>query len=239
MRARPRAQVHHDPGDVLGPPEPAHGVARAEPVRAAAQLHQAVGHLGREEPGADAVDRDAAGAQLDRQVPAQVDHGGLAGRVPVGALLAERAERQPGHRRRDQHPARVRRPLRGVALLVRLLQERGEQPDRVEDGLDVQVEHLAEGAVRVRVEGLAPRGARVGEEDVHAVRVGLDPVEERLDPLDGRAVGRHRDGPGPWGQVGELVEQGHGRVAGGSFARRDEDFGTAGLEEAKLEEGKR
>lgn len=160
-----------------------------------------------------------------------MDHGGFAGRVAIRALFTQRAHSQAGHRCRNQHPAGVRllgpAPKRG-----RLLQQGREQADRVEDGLDVEVKDLAKGAVGVRVKGLAPGGPGVGEEDVDAVRVPLDAVEQGLDPVDGGAVGGHRDGPGPWRQVGQRVEQGDGRVARGGFAGRDEDFGAACLEEA-------
>lgn len=84
----------------------------------------------------------------------------------------------------------------------------------------------------MRVKGFAPRGARVREQDVHAVRVLLDAVEELLDALNGGAVGGDGDGLGSWGEVGEFVEQGHGGVACCGFAGGDEDFGAARLEEA-------
>jgi hypothetical protein len=44
-------------------------------------------------------------------------------------------------------------------------------------------------------------------------------------------VGGDGDGGGAWGFVGERVEGGNGGGAGVGFARGDEDFGTAGLEE--------
>lgn len=64
------------------------------------------------------------------------------------------------------------------------------------------------------------------------VRLRRDGGKQGLDALDGRAVGRDRDGGGAGAEVGEGIEGGAGRGAGGGFARGDEDFGCAGLEEA-------
>ncbi|TPX08756.1 uncharacterized protein E0L32_009818 [Thyridium curvatum] len=233
VRARPAAQVHHRAGDVLGPPEPAHRVPPPQLLGPAPDLQQAVGHLAREEARRDAVDADAPGPELERQVAAQVQRGRLARAVPVRAVAAERADAEPGHARRDDDPRRVRQPLLPAAPGGDgLFQQRREEPHRVEHGAHVEVEHLGDGGVRVRVELLAPRGARVGEQDVDAVRVRRHLVDEALHALDRRRVGRHRDGAGPGRQVGQGVERGDGLLAGLGLAGRDEDLGRAGLEDA-------
>lgn len=160
VRTRAAGQVHDDAGDVLGPAEAARGVSCRVLGEAARHGEQAVGHLGGEEAGADGVDEDVAGAELDGEVAAEVDGGRLAGAVRVRALRAEGADAEPGRRRRDDDARRVvdRGPL---------LQEGGELLGAEEDGLDVEVHDLLEGGVRVRVEGGAPRRARVREEDVY------------------------------------------------------------------------
>lgn len=84
----------------------------------------------------------------------------------------------------------------------------------------------------MRVEGFAPGGPGVGEQNVDAVCVLLDAIEKGLDPFDGGAVRGDGDGLGPGREVGERVEQGDGGVARGGFAGRDEDFGAPCLEEA-------
>lgn len=82
------------------------------------------------------------------------------------------------------------------------------------------------------VDVLAPCGAGVGEEDVDVVGVLLHLLDEVGDAGLGGAVGRHRDGLGAGGEVGEGVESGDGGFAGGGLARGDEDEGGAGLEDA-------
>ncbi|ROW06218.1 hypothetical protein VMCG_04557 [Cytospora schulzeri] len=174
----------------------------------------------------DTIHRDVPRAQLQRQVPAQVEDARLARRVPKRGLAPQRADAQPRHRGRDDDPARV---LDGGALL----QQGREQPDGVEDGPHVQVHDFREGAVRVRVEGLAPRGPRVGEEYVHVARVLPDAVQEGLDTLDGAAVRGDGDGLGAGGEVGQGVEELDCVLAGLGLAGGDEDFGAACLEESR------
>lgn len=84
----------------------------------------------------------------------------------------------------------------------------------------------------MRVEGLAPGGAGVGEQNVDVVCVLLDACEQRLNARDVGAVGGDGDGTGAGCEVGECVEGFGGCVAGGGFARGDEDFGAACFEEA-------
>ncbi|KAI9155232.1 Carnosine N-methyltransferase [Paramyrothecium foliicola] len=225
VRARAAGKVDDGARNVLGLAEAAHGVRLADLVGAARDLEQAVGHLAGEEARADGVDGDVAGAELDGEVAAQVDDGGLAGRVAVGALGAEGADAEAGDAGGDDD-------ARGVLRRGGLLEQGREDADGVEDGLYVEVHDLGKGRVRVRVERLAPRGAGVGEEDVDAVRVLLDLGEEVLDALERRRVGRHGDGDGAGGAVRQGVEGLAGLVAGGGLARRDEDLGGAGLEEA-------
>lgn len=82
------------------------------------------------------------------------------------------------------------------------------------------------------VEGLAPGGAGVGEQDVDVVGVLLDLGDEPVDLGHLGAVGGDGDGDCSGAAVGQLVEGCAGLVAGFGFAGGDEDFGTAGLEEA-------
>lgn len=225
VRTGPARQVHNHASDILRLAQPPHRVRPAQLRHTARQLQQPIAHLAREEARADAVDRDPARAQLHRQVPPQVQHRRLARAVPVRALLAQRAHAQPRHARRDDHPARV-------VDARALLQQRRELADQVEHAAHVEVHDLGEGAVRVRVEGLAPRGARIGEEDVDVVRLARDEGQQVLDALERGRVGGDRDGAGARAEVGQRVEGGAGRVAGRGFAGGDEDFGGAGLEEA-------
>lgn len=225
IRTRPARQIHHDARDVLRLPEPPQRVLPRKLIRPARQLQQPVGHLAREEAGRDGVDRDVSRTELDGQVASQVQDGRLAGRVPVRSLLPQRPDAQTGHARGDEHTARVLR-ARGLA------QQRREHPDRVEDGLDVQIHDLGERRIRVCVEGLAPGRPRVGEEDVHAVRVLPDLREERLDALDVGRVGGDGDRDGAGREVREGVEGLAGGLAGGGFAGGDEDLGGPGLEES-------
>ncbi|POR35738.1 Uncharacterized protein TPAR_04058, partial [Tolypocladium paradoxum] len=228
VRAGPAGQVHHGAGNVLRVAQAAHGVGPGHLVGAARHGQQAVGHLAREEARADGVDGDAPRAQLDGQVAAEVDDGRLAGRVAVRALLADGADAQPRDARRDDDPAR----LAIAAVGSRLLQQRRELAHGVEDGLDVEVHDLGEGLVRVPVERLAPGGARVGEENVHPVRVLLHLGEQLQHALLVGRVGGHWHRARTGGEVRERVERLAGGVAGGGFARRDEDGRGAGLQEA-------
>lgn len=135
------------------------------------------------------------GPELNSQVATEVDDGGLAGRVAVRALLAQRPDPQPRDAGCDENPARIlhRSPL---------LQQRREQLYGVEDGLDVQVHDLLERPVRVRVKLLPPRCARIGEEDVDMVGVRADAREELPDTLNVGRVGRYGDGLCAGGEVG-------------------------------------
>lgn len=210
-------EVDNHAGNVFGSPQPLQRVLCAQLLDAARHVEQPVGHLAGEEAGTDAVDGDVARAKLDGEVAAEVQHGGLARRVAVGALEADGADAQTGHGRRDDDAARVLG--RGPRL-----QQRGEDADGVEDGPDVEVHDLGKGRVRVRVEALAPRRARVGHEDVDLVRVLLHLGEQVLHALELRRVGRHRDGLRPRGEVGQRIERRYGFVARRRLARRDEDF---------------
>lgn len=224
MRARSTSQVHHDTRDILGPSEPLHRVRRGDALLATAHIQQPVAHLGREEPGADAIDGNMPRAQLHRQVSSQMNNRRLGRTVPIRPLLTNGPNAQPGHRRSDDHPARLleRSPL---------LQEGRKLADGVEHAPHVQVHDLGEGRVRVLVEGGAPGGARVGEQDVDVVGVLADFGHEVLHAGDGGGVGGDGDGARAGGQAGQGVEGLDGRVAGRGFAGGDEDFGGARLEE--------
>lgn len=87
--------------------QPAHGVCRRQLSHPTTQLHQPIGHLGREESRTDAVYRNSPRAQLNRQVPAQVDNTRLTRRVSIRTLLPQRPNPQSRYRRRDQHPAGI------------------------------------------------------------------------------------------------------------------------------------
>jgi hypothetical protein len=76
-----------------------------------------------------------------------------------------------------------------------------------------------------------PRRTRIRKQDIHVVRMFPYFGDQALDLADLGAVGGDGDGLGPRGLVGEGVEGGDGGGACGCFARGDEDFGTAGLEE--------
>lgn len=131
--------------------------------------------------------------------------------LAIRALLAERAHAQARDTRRDEHAARV--VQRGV-----LLQQRREDAHRVEDAADVEVHDLGKGLVRVRVKRLAPGGARVGEEDVDAVRVLAHRGQQRVDAVHGGRVGRHGDCLGAGAAAGQGIEHLAGLFAGGGLA---------------------
>lgn len=227
MRPSPTRQVHHDTSNILRPSQPTHGVRLGNLVRAARQRQQAVCHLAREKARADGVYSDAARAQLERQVTTQVQHSGLAGGVAVRALLAEGADAQARDAGGDEHAAGV--VERGV-----LLQQRGEDADRVEDGFDVEVHDFCKGLIGVRVKGLAPGRAGVGKQDVDVVGVLAHFGEQAVDAVHGRRVGGHGDCRGVGGLAGQRVEDFACFLAGGGLAGGDEDLGAAGLHEAVL-----
>lgn len=82
------------------------------------------------------------------------------------------------------------------------------------------------------VEGGTPGRTGVGEQDVNMVGVLLDLRQQALDAIERRRVGGGRDGLGAGLQVGQSIELLDGVFAGLGLARRDEDRGGAGLEEA-------
>lgn len=107
VRTRPTRQVHDHTRDVLGPSQPLRRVARGVFLEAARHLQQARRHLRREEPRTDGINQDVPRPELDGQVAAQVDRGGLAGAVRVRALLSQRANTDTRNRRRDDDAAGV------------------------------------------------------------------------------------------------------------------------------------
>lgn len=70
----------------------------------------------------------------------------------------------------------------------------------------------------MRVKGLAPGGARVGKEDVDAVRVLAHLGQQLVDAVHGGRVGRHGDGLGAGRAAGQGVEGLAGLFAGGGLA---------------------
>src|SRR5690242_13305286 len=82
-------QVDHDTCDNPRPGEAAPGGGLGVLVEAAADLEQARSHLCREPAGADRVDQDVPGTQLDGQVATQVQHGGLGRAVAIRGLVSE------------------------------------------------------------------------------------------------------------------------------------------------------
>jgi len=167
-------------------------------------------------------------AELDGQVARQVHDGGLGGAIAVRREgVADAADANARHRPRHHDVARVggRRAR---------LQQRREALDRVEHGLHVEVHDLGEGGVRMRVERRAPGGAGVGQQDVDVRRVRLHLRHQPVDFAGLAAVGRHGDGDGARRAVRQLVQRRARLLAGFRFARCDEDFGAAGLQEPAM-----
>lgn len=92
MPTRPRAEVHQRTRDVLRGTQSLVGVGLGQLLHATAQLHESVGHLGREEAGRDAVDEDALRSELDGQVASQVQGRGLGGGVGESRVRADGAD---------------------------------------------------------------------------------------------------------------------------------------------------
>ena len=112
--------------------------------------------------------------------------------------------------------------------------ERSERLREGEDALEVDGQELSPRGVRVRVEGLAPGGARVVDEDVQAG--GLEGGEGGGEAVDRAEEGEVRgEGDGgaerSGGRGGEGVERGAGGGAGGGVTGGNVDFG-AGEDEA-------
>ncbi len=84
----------------------------------------------------------------------------------------------------------------------------------------------------MRIELLAPRGARVREQDIHVLRALPHLGHQLLDLGELGAVRGDGDGGGAGPFGGQGVEGGAGFVAYGGLAAGYVDFGTAGLEEA-------
>ncbi len=141
-------------------------------------------------------------------------HRGLRGRVRIGL---ERRHADPVDGADVDHPGRV---LLGSRLAKQGHQELGQ----VEDALHVEGEHALERGLVELLEGRAPGGAGVVDQDVE----GADPTRQLLGqtaaPVLGGQVGRQRR-TGPVGR-----ERGGDLVAGVGLARRDVD-GGAGVDE--------
>ena len=155
-----------------------------------------------------------------------MDGGRFGDRVAVCCIGAEGADPDPGDGGRDDDAA-------GVGDGAAFLEEGREFLDGVEDGFHVQVHHFAEGAVRVGLEGRAPGGAGVGEEDVDVVCVLRDEGGEPLDLRYFGEVGGDGDGFCAGSLVGEGIEGCYGFVAGFGFAGRDVDLGAACLHQTR------
>lgn len=193
------------------------------------QLHQPVRHLGREEARRDGVAQDVPRAQLDGQVLGQMDHGRLRGRVREGGVLAEAADADACGGGCDDDPG-------GLVLGRFGLEEGGESASsvyyihrekrgcghlllhQIKHTLHVQIHHLGERRLGMRLELFAPGGARVGEEDVNVVRRLAHFGHEAVQLRHLGVVGGDGDGlrAGPF--VGQRVQRRHGLVAGFGLA---------------------
>jgi len=90
-----------------------------------------------------------------------------------------------------------------------------------EDTLHVQVHDFVESVLRGRVEGCAPRGSGIGEQDVDVVGVLGHFGDQAFD--FGRFGDVCWDGDGFAGER-KRIESGAGFFAGGGFAGCDEDL---------------
>lgn len=103
--------------------------------------------------------------------------------------------------------------------------------NRVEHTFHIQIHHLGEHLLRVRVELLAPCRAGIGEEDVDTVgRLG-HLGRESVQLLDAGAVRGDGDGLRAGPLVWQGVQGGDGFIAGLLLAGGDVYFGAASLKE--------
>lgn len=93
-----RAQKHDHPRDIVRFAQPPQRIRGSMLVLPTAQFQKARRHLGREEPRTDAIHRNKPWAQLDRQVPPQMQHRRLTRTVAIRRLLSKSPNRQARHR---------------------------------------------------------------------------------------------------------------------------------------------
>jgi len=100
--------------------------------------------------------------------------------------------------------------------------------DAKENALDVQVHHFVERALGSLVKRRAPRGTRVGEQDVDMFGMLADLSDKAFDFRRFGDVGWYGDG---FARKWKRVKGGASFLACCGFARCDEDLRAAGLDE--------
>jgi len=189
-------------------------------------IHQRLQHLTRKRPAGERVARDPPRRERDGQMPAQMMQPGLGRAVRV---VLHDGNPQGVDGPYVDYPARVDD---GVPLLHRGgLQQRDEELRQREDPLQVEGQDFRPTGVRVGVEGGAPGGAAVVDEDVQLLLPGGDGVGEA--PALGllAQVGGDRDGAAARGEGGgEGVQLGGGFIAVRGGAGGDVDFCAGGDE---------
>ena len=115
-------------------------------------------------------------------------------------------------------------------------EERKDPPlHRQKHSLDIQVHHLRKRRLRMRLKRLAPRRARIRQQDIDMVRLRADLAHQSLNLRRLGRVRGHRVGlAGLAEAAGERVERVAGFAAGVGFAGGDEDLGASCLEEAGI-----
>lgn len=84
----------------------------------------------------------------------------------------------------------------------------------------------------MRIELLAPCGARIRQQNINMVCRFLDFLDESVELRHAAVVGGNGDGDRAGAFVREGVQCADGLIAGGGLAGRDVDFGATGLEES-------
>lgn len=101
--------------------------------------------------------------------------------------------------------------------------------DDVKNTLHIQIHHLGEHFLWVRVELLAPRRTRIGKQDVDMVRCLRNFRNQSVQLFHTGAIRRHRDGLGTGPFAREGIQGCNGFITGLLLARSDVDLGAAGL----------
>ena len=110
--------------------------------------------------------------------------------------------------------------------------------DGIKDTLHIEIHHLGEHLLGMRIELLAPSGTRVGEENVDMIS-GLSNLRgQSLNLLDARTIGRDGDGLRTGSLVGEGVKCCDGLFTGVLLAGGDVDLGASGLQQSAIEHGR-
>ncbi len=240
MTPRPTTQKHHRPRNILRHPQPPIRIRLGQRLGPTRQLHQPARHLRRKKSGRDGRREDILGSELDGEALGEVQSGGFGGVVAEGCVFAHRADADACYAGCDDDAGGV---FEGAGFA-----EEGSESVRVilvsevvtgpgwygvfllltanEHTLHIQLHDLLKRTLRVLVKRRPPRSPSIRKQNINLIRILLHLPHQ---PLDFACLHQICGDGESLALASQRVQRLARLFAGFCFARRDEDFGAAGL----------